>query len=103
VSIQTSSNKFDVTSQVVNHCHSIFFLFTDTSVCYGDSGGGLVVQGPKNRYYLQGVVSIGQVAIEGNQRSCRSERRALFTNVTKYLEGPNYWIQEQMQRLHTTV
>ncbi|XP_066262919.1 modular serine protease-like isoform X2 [Euwallacea similis] len=68
------------------------FVNSNMSVCQGDSGGGLVVKDSKNKYYIQGLVSLGDVALKNNQRTCDIERRALFTNINEY----THWIQSKM-------
>ncbi|XP_025407941.1 serine proteinase stubble-like isoform X2 [Sipha flava] len=52
-----------------------------TSVCNGDSGGGMVFK-KNSRWYLRGIVSI-TVAKEG-QRVCDTKHYVVFTDVAKY-------------------
>ncbi|XP_066153127.1 modular serine protease-like isoform X2 [Euwallacea fornicatus] len=68
------------------------FVNANMSVCPGDSGGGLVIKDLKNKYYIKGLVSLGDVVLENNQRKCNIRRRALFTNVNMY----THWIQSTM-------
>jgi len=52
-----------------------------TSVCNGDSGGGMVFN-RNSRWYLRGIVSI-TVAKEG-LRVCDTKHYVVFTDVAKY-------------------
>ncbi|KAK9875991.1 hypothetical protein WA026_011092 [Henosepilachna vigintioctopunctata] len=64
-----------------------------TSVCNGDSGGGMVfpkkdTSGSKTIWQIRGIVSVG-VALQG-QAVCDPSQYIVFTDVAKYLE----WIQQ---------
>ncbi|VEN41021.1 unnamed protein product [Callosobruchus maculatus] len=56
----------------------------DISVCKGDSGSGLVFANvnDSDRYYIQGIVSLGHRLKFG----CNTNQAALFTNVKYYYE-----------------
>lgn len=63
------------------------------NVCNGDSGAGLSIQNTDNRYYLQGIVSVGH-----RQQStihCDPNQYAIFTKVGIYLE----WIKSHLNRI----
>lgn len=53
-----------------------------TSVCQGDSGGGLVFR-HNTRFYLRGIVSISPRSPSG---SCDSNQYALYTKVSNYID-----------------
>ncbi|KAI4455114.1 serine protease gd n-terminus [Holotrichia oblita] len=60
-----------------------------TSVCNGDSGGGMVFQKPtanpnRKAYHLRGLVSVS-VALQ-NEFKCDPTHYVVFTDVAKYLE-----------------
>ena len=52
-----------------------------SSVCQGDSGGGLVFKYEK-RYYLRGIVSVGPQL----EDSCNSFEYGAYTKVSKFLD-----------------
>ncbi|XP_055624213.1 transmembrane protease serine 9-like [Toxorhynchites rutilus septentrionalis] len=54
-----------------------------TSVCNGDSGGGLFMK-RDNVWYLAGIVSFSE-SRSGNSKFCRTDGYAAFTKVQKYL------------------
>ncbi|XP_055602658.1 uncharacterized protein LOC129751283 [Uranotaenia lowii] len=60
-----------------------------TSVCNGDSGGGMVFK-QNNHWYLRGIVSVS-AALQNNV-SCDTNHYAVFTDVAKFLQ----WIQSFM-------
>lgn len=66
-----------------------------TSVCNGDSGGGMVFpkdqNAPRSPWVLRGLVSIS-VALQ-NQFRCDSTHYVVFTDVAKYSD----WIQQAMK------
>lgn len=74
----------------------IFFtnFIIDSSVCNGDSGGGMVFpkQGTRNKWQLRGLVSIG-VALQ-EQTICDTKHFAVFTDIAKYLD----WIYNAMTK-----
>ncbi|GLV43968.1 modular serine protease [Carabus blaptoides fortunei] len=54
-----------------------------SSVCHGDSGGGLVFKLPDNKkYYLRGLVSVGPV----KEGACDSRQYGAYTKVSDYME-----------------
>ncbi|XP_050441515.1 uncharacterized protein LOC126846270 [Adelges cooleyi] len=65
-----------------------------TSVCNGDSGGGMVFA-KNNRWFLRGIVSI-TVAKEG-LRVCDTKHYVVFTDVSKYLD----FIKKNITNLNT--
>ncbi|XP_038119631.1 serine proteinase stubble isoform X1 [Culex quinquefasciatus] len=60
-----------------------------TSVCNGDSGGGMVFK-QSNKWYLRGIVSVS--AALQNHVSCDPNHFAVFTDVAKFLR----WIRSYM-------
>jgi secreted trypsin-like serine protease len=60
------------------------YLNSGTSVCRGDSGGGLVFKFGK-RYYVTAVVSLSPQAPTANG-GCDSQRYALYTQISHYIE-----------------
>ncbi|RZC34678.1 prolow-density lipoprotein receptor-related protein 1-like, partial [Asbolus verrucosus] len=58
------------------------YLDQGTSVCKGDSGGGLVFK-HKDRYYITGIVSLSPQAPTGG---CNSQQYGLYTSVYRYIE-----------------
>lgn len=56
-------------------------LILGTSVCTGDSGGGLAFK-KSNRYFIQGVVSVSPA--KGS--TCDSYRYVAFTSVPQHLD-----------------
>lgn len=54
-----------------------------SSVCHGDSGGGLVFLRPEDKkYYLRGLVSVGPL----KEGSCDSRQYGAYTKVSDYME-----------------
>ncbi|KAK2588709.1 hypothetical protein KPH14_001599 [Odynerus spinipes] len=69
-----------------------------SSVCDGDSGGGLVFK-TGGLWYLRGIVSVGLgQTISGGTRSCDSHSYSLYTRVSNHLS----WIQDIIFRLETS-
>lgn len=70
-----------------------------TSVCDGDSGGGLVFEN-KGFWYLKGIVSLSLSTKEvGGTRTCDSTTYSLFTRVFNHMP----WIQKVLDKLeHNT-
>jgi secreted trypsin-like serine protease len=64
-------------------------LFLVTSVCNGDSGGGMVFKN-NNKWFLRGLVSVS-VALQ-NKLRCDPNEYAVFTDVAKFLP----WIRSHM-------
>lgn len=61
-----------------------------TSVCDGDSGGGLVFKSG-GLWYLRGIVSVGLgETLTGGTRSCNSYSYSLYTRISSHLA----WIQD---------
>lgn len=60
-----------------------------TSVCGGDSGGGMVFK-QGNKYYLRGVVSIS-VALQ-NTLKCDTNNYVVFADAAKY----SSWINQHI-------
>nr|XP_019558148.2 transmembrane protease serine 3-like isoform X3 [Aedes albopictus] len=60
-----------------------------TSVCNGDSGGGMVFK-QSNRWYLRGIVSVS--AALQDKITCDPNHYAVFTDVAKFLR----WIKSYM-------
>ena len=56
----------------------------DTSVCKGDSGGGLVVKLDR-RYYIIGIVSLSPRG-ETQHGGCNSQLYTLYTKFSTYVE-----------------
>ncbi|KAG8226433.1 hypothetical protein J437_LFUL015101 [Ladona fulva] len=66
-----------------------------TSVCNGDSGGGMVFPirdrpDAAERWHLRGLVSLG--ASQEDKRVCNTKHYVVFTDVAKYLD----WIEQFM-------
>ncbi|KAF7407366.1 hypothetical protein HZH66_001903 [Vespula vulgaris] len=69
-----------------------------TSVCDGDSGGGLVFQ-TGNLWFLRGIVSIGLgETLSGGIRSCNSHSYSLYTRISSHIS----WIQDITFKLETS-
>lgn len=58
-----------------------------SSVCNGDSGGGMVFK-YNNKWYIRGIVSIG-LALQ-NHFTCDPNHYAVFTDVAKFID----WIKQ---------
>lgn len=68
---------------------TILFLFAETNVCRGDSGGGLVFN--LNSYWTVGGLTSLAVAISnGSESICDLRQFVLYTDVSKYID----WIEE---------
>lgn len=71
-------------------------LLQGTSVCNGDSGGGMVLKLPTiagtEEWFLRGIVSFSPAA--GNTRLCDPSRYVIFTDVAKYLD----WIKDTVSQ-----
>ncbi|KAJ3649363.1 hypothetical protein Zmor_021113 [Zophobas morio] len=61
------------------------FLNSSTSVCQGDSGGGLVAR-YKKRYYIIGIVSVSPRG-ESASGGCNSQTYTLYTRFSYYIEN----------------
>lgn len=69
-----------------------------TSVCDGDSGGGLVFK-TDGLWFLRGIVSVGiGETLSGGTRSCDSYSYSLYTRVSSHIG----WIQDIILRLETS-
>lgn len=66
-----------------------------TSVCDGDSGGGLVFK-TGDLWYIRGIVS-SDIGIDRNITSCNVETYSLYTRVADHMT----WIQEVIYNLET--
>lgn len=72
-------------------------IFTGSSVCDGDSGGGLVFKSD-NKWYLRGIVSVGiGIKKEGAVKTCDSQAYSLYTRVSSHME----WVQDVILRVET--
>lgn len=72
--------------------------FLGSSVCDGDSGGGLVFK-DKELWFLRGIVSVGIGAQGDNgERTCNSYTYSLYTEVAS---GNLDWIQDVIQNLRS--
>ncbi|GAB0092391.1 transmembrane protease serine 9-like [Sergentomyia squamirostris] len=60
-----------------------------SSVCNGDSGGGMVFK-ENNKWYLRGIVSVS-IALQ-NHFLCDPDHYAIFTDVAQFID----WIKDQM-------
>ena len=65
-------------------------MISGTSVCPGDSGGGLAFEHQK-RFYLRGIVSIG-IEPEGD-RKCFTDQFTAFTRVSDFLSWMEPYIR----------
>ena len=68
-------------------CNVIYYFIAGTSVCNGDSGGGLVIskyapQVANFVWQLRGIVSVG-VALQGGV--CNPNQYTVFTDAAKYV------------------
>lgn len=61
-----------------------------SSVCNGDSGGGLVIQQNDRKWYLRGIVSVS-IALQ-NHFLCDPNHYAVFTDAAKFVD----WIKETL-------
>lgn len=69
-----------------------------TSVCDGDSGGGLVFK-TGNLWFLRGIVSIGLgQKLTGGIRKCDSHSYSLYTRISSHIS----WIQDIIFKLETS-
>ncbi|KAJ8887070.1 hypothetical protein PR048_013285 [Dryococelus australis] len=70
-------------------------IFAGTSVCNGDSGGGMVfptISGDgTSEWHLRGLVSI---SVSQENKKCDTSHYIVFTDVAKYLA----WIQRFLTR-----
>ncbi|XP_015188226.1 PREDICTED: coagulation factor X-like isoform X2 [Polistes dominula] len=69
-----------------------------TSVCDGDSGGGLVFQ-TGNLWFLRGIVSLSlDEKLTGGTRICDSHSYTLYTRISTHIN----WIQDTLFQLETS-
>ncbi|XP_015174735.1 PREDICTED: limulus clotting factor C-like [Polistes dominula] len=69
-----------------------------TSVCDGDSGGGLVFN-TRNLWYLRGIVSSGLgETLTGGSRHCNSHSYSVYTRISSHIS----WIRETISRVETS-
>lgn len=59
-----------------------------TSVCNGDSGGGMFFESPSNQWQIRGLVSFS--AVREDRDTCNPKSYVIFTDLAKYLD----WIHE---------
>lgn len=59
------------------------FLIGDASVCYGDSGGGMIFY-EKSKWFIRGIVSIS-LSQFGQGKKCDPREYVVFTDVTKFV------------------
>lgn len=68
-----------------------------SSVCDGDSGGGLIFE-KRGQWYLKGIVSLSVgIKIVGGSRICDSYSYSLFTDLDRHMT----WIQDIIVKLET--
>lgn len=72
-----------------------FIVFKGTSVCNGDSGGGIAFPRPNSPienpvWQIRGMVSIS-VALQ-NQFKCDASHYVVFTDIAKYLD----WVKSAL-------
>ncbi|XP_023317257.1 modular serine protease-like [Trichogramma pretiosum] len=65
-----------------------------SSVCSGDSGGGLVFK-HQSKWYLRGIVSLGLVKDREDPNACEKYRYTLFERVSKHIG----WIKDIIQEV----
>lgn len=71
--------------------------FAGSSVCNGDSGGGLVFNNGR-LWYLQGIVSAGlEAVVLGVDRVCDSFSYTLYTQMSSHIR----WIQDILTNIET--
>lgn len=66
-------------------------LIIGTSICNGDSGGGLVFE-ENGIYRIRGIVSL---TVGTSENTCNSESYVVFTDVAQYLD----WIEEVVPQI----
>ncbi|KAK0096269.1 hypothetical protein PV326_005920 [Microctonus aethiopoides] len=68
-----------------------------TSVCDGDSGGGLAFS-DQGLWYLRGIVSVGiGTKLSGGSRTCDSHLYSLYTKISSHIT----WIQDIIFKINT--
>lgn len=71
--------------------------FSGTSVCNGDSGGGLVFRRPGTNgqtvWQLRGIVSLA-VRSQSGESVCNTEQYSLMTDAAKYVQ----WIKDTLKQ-----
>ncbi|KAK0162566.1 hypothetical protein PV327_006334 [Microctonus hyperodae] len=68
-----------------------------TSVCDGDSGGGLAFN-DQGLWYLRGIVSVGiGTKLSGGSRTCDSHLYSLYTKISSHIT----WIQDIIFKINT--
>lgn len=72
---------------IINQIYS--FIYLGTSVCNGDSGGGMIFE-YDDVYYIRGIVSLS-VSRE-DKEVCNAKEYVIFTDVAKYIS----WIKDKI-------
>lgn len=73
----------------------LMYFPSGSSVCDGDSGGGLVFE-TNNLWYIRGIVSSGLGSIiTGGTKTCDNTRYAIYTEISFHMT----WIQDIMLKI----
>lgn len=67
------------------------FLYSGTSVCDGDSGGGMFFQ-RNGAFYIRGIVSVGITKMMVSEAKCDPTQYSVFTDVAIHLD----WIKQHL-------
>jgi len=69
-------------------------IISGSSVCDGDSGGGLVFK--NESWYLRGIVSVSLGVIRnGGTTHCDNNLYSLYTDISRYIS----WIQDVITKI----
>lgn len=69
-----------------------------TSICSGDSGGGLVIE-LSDGYYIRGIASLAATPLSGSLDACDLTDFVLFTDVVSFAD----WIDENVKTITQTI
>jgi len=70
-------------------------IVSGSSVCNGDSGGGLVFK-QHELWYLRGIVSVSLGLIQdGGNTHCDNNLYSLYTDISRYIS----WIQDVITKI----
>jgi len=75
-------------------CRLYISIISGSSVCDGDSGGGLVFK--NELWYLRGIVSVSLGTIQdGGNTHCDNNLYSLYTDISRHIS----WIQDVITKI----
>lgn len=69
-----------------------FYLCSGTSVCDGDSGGGMFMERDDGYFYIRGITSVAVTRRQAGVRQCDPTEYFIFTEVSYFFD----WIYDNI-------